>query len=100
MVKYSDEIVKKMKTLFGDNPLMMEMTKQGDPKLIDMLYSRLGFYLDEDDIIKAFRNKKEQRVLDMAKRAKSIRELYQQVLSFVDAFETDKADRGGYSDCL
>lgn len=100
MVKYSDDIMKQMRQLFGDNLVMMDMARRGDTALVSALHSKLGFYLDEDDIIKAFRNKKEHRVLEMAKRAKAVRDLYQQVWHFVDAAETKRAEKNGYADCL
>lgn len=100
MMKYTDDMIKMAKTLFPDNTDLHEMMKMGDTKVVDFLYSKLGFYFDEDDIIKAFRNKKESRVLDMAKRAKAIRELYQQVFMHVDKMEMQKAEKNNYSDCV
>lgn len=100
MIKYTDDMMKKAKMLFPDNAPLLEMMRVGDPKVVDMIYSRLGFYLDEDDIIKAFRNKKENRILEMAKRVKAIRELYQQVLSHIDKTEMNRAQNNGYSDCM
>ena len=100
MVKFTDDMIKKAKTLFPDNVVLLDMLRKGDAKVVDVLYGKLGFYLDEDDIIKAFRNKKEQRVLEMAKRAKAIRDLYQQVIAHVDAVENKVAERNGYADCM
>lgn len=100
MVKYTDEMMKKAKSLFPENTEMHEMIRMGDPKVVDMMYKKLGFYLDEDDIIKAFRNKKEMRILDMAKRAKAIRELYQQMMMHIDKVNTIKAEKNGYADCM
>ena len=100
MMKYTDEMIKKAKTLFPENTELHEMMRAGSPKVVDVLYTKLGFCLDEDDIIKAFRNKKEMRVLEMAKRAQAIRELYQQVIMFVDKVEMNKAQKSGYSDCV
>lgn len=100
MIKYTDDMIKKAKMLFPEDSPLLEMMRAGDPKVVDMIYSRIGFYLDEDDIIKAFRNKKEQRILDMAKKVKAIRELYQQVLAHVDKMEIMKAQNNDYSDCI
>ena len=100
MIKYTDDMMKKAKMLFPDNTPLLEMMRVGDPKVVDMIYSRMGFYLDEDDIIKAFRNKKENRILEMAKRVKAIRELYQQVLAHIDKTEMSRAQTNGYSDCM
>lgn len=100
MMKYTEDMIKQAKALFPENTDMHELMRRGDPKVVDMLYSKLGFYLDEDDIIKAFRNKKEMRVLDMAKRAKAIRDLYQQVIMFVDKTEMNRAKKSGYADCV
>lgn len=100
MMKYTDDMMKMAKTLFPDNTQLHEAMKMGDAKVVDMLYSKLGFYFDEDDIIKAFRNKKEMKVLEMAKRVKAIRDLYQQVLAHVDKMEMKMAESKGYSDCI
>lgn len=100
MVKFTDDMIKKAKSLFPDNVVLIDMMRRGDTKVVDVLYSKLGLQIDEDDIVKAFRNKKEYRVLDMAKRAKAIRELYQQVIAHVDAVEMKVAEKNGYADCL
>ena len=59
MVKFTEDMIKKAKTLFPDNVVLLDMMRKGDAKVVDVLYGKLGFYLNEDDIIKAFRNKKE-----------------------------------------
>lgn len=100
MIKYTDEMMKMAKTLFPDNTQLHMMMKSGDPKVVDMVQARIGFYFDEDDIIKAFRNKKEQRILDMAKRAKAIRDLYHQMFMLMEKQSTMKAEKNGYGDCL
>ena len=100
MIKFTDDMIKKAKVLFPDNVILNDLMRKGDSKVVDVLYGKLGFYLDEDDIIKAFRNKKELRVLEMAKRAKAIRDLYQQVIAHVDSIETKVAEKNGYADCL
>lgn len=100
MMKYTDDIIKQAKALFPDNKALHDMMKCGDPKVVDMLYSRLGMFFDEDDIIKAFRNKKEIKVLEMAKRAKAIRDLYHQVMMHIDKMEARMAEKNGYSDCV
>lgn len=99
-MKYTDDMMKMAKTLFPDNSPMHEMMRQGDPKAVDMVHAKIGFYFDEDDIIKAFRNKKEHRVLDMAKRAKAIRELYQQMFMLMEKQNTMMAEKNGYGDCV
>ena len=100
MVKYTEEMKKMAKSLFPDNTQMHEMMRMGDPKVIDMVQSKIGFYFDEDDIIKAFRNKKEHRVLEMAKRAKAIRDLYQQMFMLMEKQSSMRAEKNGYGDCL
>ena len=100
MMKYTDEMMKMARTLFPDNTQLHDAMIMGDSKVVDMLYARLGFYFDEDDIIKAFRNKKENRILEMAKRAKAIRDLYQQVIAHVDKMELKSAENKGYADCI
>lgn len=100
MIKYTDQMIKMAKSLFPDNKQMHEMMRMGDPRVVDMVYARIGFYFDEDDIIRAFRNKKEHKVLEMAKRVRSIRDLYQQMFMLIEKHNTIKADKGGYGDCL
>lgn len=99
-MKYTDEMMKMAKTLFPDNSQMHEMMRMGDPKVVDMVHAKIGFYFDEDDIIKAFRNKKEHKVLEMAKRAKAIRDLYQQMFMLMEKQSMMRAERNGYGDCL
>lgn len=99
-MKYTVEMMKMAKTLFPDNSQMHEMMRMGDPKVVDMVHAKIGFYFDEDDIIKAFRNKKEHKVLEMAKRAKAIRDLYQQMFMLMEKQSMMRAERNGYGDCL
>lgn len=99
-MKYTDDMMKMAKSLFPDNTQMHEMMRMGDPKVVDMVHAKIGFYFDEDDIIKAFRNKKEHRVLEMAKRAKAIRDLYQQMFMLMEKQNMMRAEKNGYGDCL
>lgn len=100
MLKYTDEMIKTAKSLFPDNTQMHDMMRTGDPRAVDMVYARIGFYFDEDDIIRAFRNKKEHKVLEMAKRVRAIRDLYQQMFMLMEKQNTIKAEKNGYGDCL
>lgn len=80
-MRYDYSIIKTAQKLFPDDVELHEMLKNGNTKAVDIVYSKIGFYVDEDDILRAFRNKKENQLIEMAKRAKSIRELYQKIYS-------------------
>jgi hypothetical protein len=82
-MRYDYSIIKQAQKLFPDDSALHTMLKSGDPKAVDLVYSKIGFYIDEDDILRAFRNKKEKQLVEMAQRAKSIRDLYQKIYSQV-----------------
>lgn len=100
MIKFNMSMIREAKRLFPDMTVLHEMMQRGDAKALDMVYAKLGFTVDEDDIVRAFRNKKEQKLLDMANRAKDIRELYQKMYMMIESQENKMADKMGYQDCM
>lgn len=100
MIKYTNALMKEAKNLFPDSSDLHEMMRIGDTKALDFVYAKLGFVVDEDDIIRAFRNKKEMKLLELAKKAKSVRDFYQKMFAHIELQEDKMADRMGYSDCL
>lgn len=84
MIKYDAQIVNECKKLFPENTKLHEMVINGDPKAADVVFQRVGFSVDEDDILRAFRNKNESQLLLAAKRAKAIRTLYSKMFFIVD----------------
>jgi hypothetical protein len=100
MIKYTNALMTEAKNLFPDSTDLHEMMRMGDTKALDFVYSKLGFTVDEDDIVRAFRNKKEMRLLEMAKKAKAIRDFYQKMFVHIDSQEMKVADKLGYQDCI
>jgi hypothetical protein len=100
MIKYTSALVKEAKNLFPDSTGLHKMMQMGDAKALDFVYSKLGLTVDEDDIVRAFRNKKEIRLLEMAKKAKAIRDFYQKMFVHIDSQEMKVADKLGYQDCI
>lgn len=84
MVKYDSEIVSECARLFPDNLKLHQLVQLGDPKALDIVFQKIGFSVDEDDILRAFRNKTEGKLLADAKRAKAIRSLYSKMFFVVD----------------
>lgn len=99
-VVYTDKMIEDAKKLFPDWTELHKSMELGQSSATDLLYPKIGFYVDEDDIIKAFRNKKENKILDLAKRSRSIRSLYQQMVCLVDSTEIEIATRNNYLDCF
>lgn len=100
MNKFNSDLISDAKKLFPESTDINSMMQSGDIRVLDLIYSRVGFNIDEDDIIRAFRNKKENDLLEKAKQAKSIRDFYQKLFAFVHKQEEKKADKMGYGDCL
>lgn len=101
MIKFDHSVIKQAKALFPDNIMLHDTMRAGDgTKVLNFLHMKLGFTMDEDDVIRAFRNKKEFRVLEVAKRAKAIRDLYQQVFMAIETQNNKKAEENGYGDCI
>lgn len=101
MIKFKSEMCQEAKELFPDfRELHESMTRGDSTKVLDLLYSKLNFIIDADDIIRAFRNKKEQDLLDQAKKAKTIRDFYQKTFAFIHKQEDIKAECLGYKDCI
>lgn len=100
MVKFTSAIMKDAKMLFPDNTDLHEMLRTGNRKALDYVQMKIGFMIDEDDVIRAFRNKKEQSLLDMAKRSKAIRDLYQKMFFAIEAHDNKMSDKMDYQDCM
>lgn len=99
-IKYDYSIIKMVNKLFPEDTSMKMSAQNGDRNLLDMVYNKIGFHIDEDDVLVAFRNKKEQRILDMAKRAKAIRDLYQKIFLAIENDMNELAENHSYQDCL
>lgn len=81
MHRYDYSVIRESKRLFPEDQTLHNMLISGDPKAVDVVFSRIGFNIDEDDILRAFRNKKQDKLVEVALRAKKIRELYQKIYS-------------------
>lgn len=84
MIKYNKEILKNAIELFPKDKSMHDMIRNGNVRVIEHVYKHVKFYVDEDIIIKAFRNKKEKNLLQYAERSQSIRKLYQDIVECFD----------------
>lgn len=101
MIKFKSDLISEAKQIFPDAKDLHELMLRGDgTKAIDFIYTRLQFNVNEDDIIRAFRNKKEQTILEQAKRARAIRDFYQKVFAFVHKQGDAVAEKMGYEDCI
>lgn len=100
MVKYNNVIMKEAKTLFPESTDLHEMIRTGNRKAVEYVQMKIGFMLDEDDVIRAFRNKKEQNLLNMAKRAKAVRELYQKMFFAIESHDDKMAEKMDLQDCV
>lgn len=100
-VKYDQDLVETIQTLWPDWMDLHIKVQRGETyPVLNMIETQIGLDVDEDDIIRAFRNKKEHKLLEKAKRAKSIRDLYQKIFLFLDKKDNQRAQRLGYEDCL
>jgi hypothetical protein len=93
-------MTKEAEQLFSDNSEILLALRNGDSKALDMVFNKISFTIDEDDIIRAFRNKKEQNLLDYAKRAKAIRDFYQKLFLLIEKRNDVVAERNNYLDCI
>lgn len=100
MVKYNMSMMREAKRLFPNMSTLHDMMKAGDPKAVDAVYAKLGFMLDEDDVVRAFRNKKEHVLLESAMRSRDIRDLYQKMFAAAETREMKLAEKMGYQDCI
>ena len=100
MVKYNMSMLRDAKRLFPNMTTLHDMMKAGDPKAVDVVYAKIGFMIDEDDVVRAFRNKKEHVLLETAMRARDIRDLYQKMFAAAEAREIKQAEKMGYQDCI
>lgn len=100
MFKLNKAMLKEAESLFKDHSELLSMLKSGNPKSLDLVFSMIGFNVDEDDVIRAFRNKKEQKLLDAAKKAKSIRDFYQKLFFVVEEKTSAVAEKHNFADCV
>jgi hypothetical protein len=100
MVKYTSSIMKAAKELFPNASMLHDMMRLGDTKALDVVQSYLGLKIDEDDIVRAFRNKKENKILEAAKRAQNIRELYCEMFHLIEKQQEKRAVVNQYEDCM
>ena len=84
MIKYNKKILKDAMELFPNDKMMHDMIKTGNVRVIEHTHKHIKFYVDEDDIIRAFRNKKEKSLLEYAQRAKDVRQFYQEIVECFD----------------
>lgn len=100
-VKYDERLIKQAVKVFPEWKELHDNMRGGKTQpVLDMIHSRVGFVLDEDDVIRAFRNNKQDQLLQVAKKTKDIRDLYQKVFVFLDKKETKVAEKHGYNDCF
>lgn len=98
---FTPDIIAEAKILFPEARDLHFVMQKGDAnKALDFVYTKLQFDINEDDIIRAFVNKKELLLLEQAKRAKRIRDLYQKIFACVDKQEAAVASKLGYEDCI
>lgn len=100
MIKFNLALMKEAKVLFPDATDLHEMMRTGNRKALDYVQMKIGFMIDEDDIIRAFRNKKETKLLEMAKRAKAIRELYQKMFFAMESQDNKTMEKLEIQDCM
>lgn len=100
-IKYDEKLIRQTVKMFPEWTELHENMRLGKTQpVLEFLYSRVGFSVNEDDVIRAFRNKKENKILQLAERAKNVRELYQKVYLFLDKHETRFVEKHGFEDCV
>lgn len=100
MVKYTFAMIDEAKDLFPHATLLHKMMREGDTKALDVVQSYIGLKLDEDDIVRAFRNKKEYKILEIAQRAQNIRTLYCEMYMLIEKQQNRRAELNKYDDCV
>ena len=100
IIRFSSMLIKEAKTIFPRDIELHEMMRIGDRKALDYVQIRVGFTVDEDDIIRAFRNKNEHNLLDIARRSKAIRDLYQKIFFLIDEQDDKAAEKLSHMDCI
>lgn len=100
MVKYTLAMINRAKDLFPQATLLHKMMREGDTKALDLVQSQIGLKLDEDDIVRAFRNKKEDKILEIAQRAQNIRQLYGEMYMLIEKYQSRRAEINKYEDCV
>lgn len=100
-VKYDEKLIKQATKVFPQWKELHDNMRSGKTQpVLDMIHDQVGFVVDEDDVIRAFRNNKQDKLLDLAKKSRDVRELYQKVFLFLDKQETKVAVKHGYDDCF
>lgn len=100
MVKYTTNMMKTAKDLFPHASPLHELMRMGDTKALDLVQANLGLKIDEDDIVRAFRNKKENKILEAAKRVQKIRGLYCEMFYLIEKQHDKRAEVNQYEDCM
>jgi len=100
-IKYDPQLISQANKLFPEfTDLHVAMRLGKTQPALDLIFSRVGFILDEDDVIRAFKNKKEHKIFDLAKKAKEVRDFYQKMFVFVDKHEGKFAEKNSLDDCF
>jgi len=84
MFKYPESFVAKCKEVYPDWEDLHYQLNLNSRAVGNILERGVGFSLDEEMIISLFRNKKETKILEAAKRAKLKRDLYREWTEVVD----------------
>lgn len=96
MIKYDESFVNKCMEVYPTWEDLHIALKQNNKIVGRMLGDAVGLSLDEDMIISLFRNKKEAKILEVAKRAKLKRELYREWIDLMDNLADSNAAKHGY----
>ena len=92
-VRYDYKLIKEAKKLFPENNALHSMMESGDRRATDEVFkiydrTRVENLIDEDFIVKCFKKNKQEVLLDLANRSKSIRKLYSDMYSnLLDSIE-------------
>lgn len=97
MFKYPEKFVAECMEIYPDWEDLEIALKQNNKIVGRMLDDARGLSLDEDIIISLFRNKKEHKILEAAKRAQAKRAIYNKWIELVDKIAEDNAKSGGYN---
>ena len=91
MFKYPEDFIKKCKIVYPEWPdLHYYLDHHKTREVGRCLEVAKGLSIDEDQIISLFRNKKEHKILEAAKRAQEKRNLYTEWCEIFDAFSDAK----------
>ena len=96
MFTYPQEFVEKAKQIYPSWDDLHFLLGQNSKRVGGLLYDARGLSIDEDQIVSLFRNNKQDKVLEAAKRAQAKRELYNEWSEIVDKFADSMAEQNGY----